>query len=161
FTLGRRLGALSERLGRVGDLVIAPAADRPGLLRFGQVRLPQPGALRQPPQPPPPGRAPQRVGFRPHRLEVRRRRRQARRDHVAAPPRLLGEGGEQLVIGSGFVAHSEITLSTVLRIRFVPKAPSIVALTTPSRLIANSHGSVGRWNRRTWGRTPFEGSLSL
>src|SRR5262249_37043869 len=162
FAFGGRRRALGERFGGVGDLVVAAAADGAGFLRFGEIRLHQARQLGEAAETDHAGGAAQSVGFGAHRLEIGGRGGETGRDDVTAAPRLVGEGLEQSGLIGRFVGHLPTAFATASSISSDPKPPSIAALTTPSPSIAKSHGSLGRWNARTWGRTArSSGFLSL
>src|SRR5206468_10216149 len=155
-------GAVGESFGGVGDLVVAAAADRAGLLRFGEVGLHQPGELGEAAQADHGRGALERVGFGAHGLEVAAAGGEAGGDDVAAALRLFGEGLQELLLGcGGFLVHRAIALSTASCISLSPTAPSTASRMMPRRSIVNSHGTLGRWNARTCGRTPLPGSFSL
>src|SRR3954471_3519357 len=161
FALGGSGCAVGQGLGGVGDLVVAAAANRAGFLRFGEVGLHQPGQLGEAAEADDAGGALERVRFGAHRLEVGSGGGEAGGDHVAAAFRLCGERLQDLVLGCGVLVHRAIALSTASCINLSPKAPSTASLTTPLRSIVNSHGSLGRWNSRTCGRTFCPGSFPL
>src|SRR6185295_4575322 len=161
FAFGRRRGAFGNGLGGVGDLVGAASADRACRLRFGEVGFHQAGQLGEAAQANDASGALEGVGLHPHRLEVVGLGGEAGRDHDAAAFRLLREGGQQLSVLVGLLAHSPTSFRTTRVNSCTPNAPSTSASILPSVPIAKSQGSLGRWKARTWGRTPLLGSLSL